>query len=463
MNKSMLLALLAVMALKAVALDVTNTAGTLSSKITDKNISELRVAGTMNAADFYFITDNLRQLTSLDLKDVTVVACQLGESHYFQTNFPADELPAVALGGLGVTRVVLPQGLKAIGKCSLAGCDRLTTITLPPALESVGDYAFAGCVSLTQVELPASVTTVGNGAFMRCTALTTLTVASSSQLTQVGDMALMDCPALQTVALGSALQSMGARVLAGSGLRELNLAENRNLTTIGDWAMVQTPVEQAVLPGSLTTLGEGAFLYDTELTSIKLGGKLQTLNDYTLAGTALTGELSLPAIKQMGDYALYNASSLSSVILPATITWLGDSAMAGMTGMTAITTRATSVPELGQDVWAGVHQPSVLLTVPTLSYRLYSEADQWKNFMLKNVGVLGDVNADGEVNLADINTLIDIILNGRADEDTMARADVNSDGEINVADVNTLINIIMKGSGASTLNSPKKSRRHGKK
>ena len=129
--------------------------------------------------------------------------------------------------------------------------------------------------------------------------------------------------------------------------------------------------------------------------------------------------------------------------------------------MTALTSRAVEVPDLGQNVWAGVDQPSVLLSVPISSYRSYKDADQWREFMIKNAGVLGDVNADGEVNLADINALIDIILTGRGSEDTMARADVNADGEINVADINFLINLIMKGDGAASLRSSRKAKRHG--
>ena len=55
----------------------------------------------------------------------------------------------------------------------------------------------------------------------------------------------------------------------------------------------------------------------------------------------------------------------------------------------------------------------------------------------------GDVNGDGEVNIADINALIDIILGGQADAATRKRADVNEDNEINIADVNALIDIIL--------------------
>ena len=57
--------------------------------------------------------------------------------------------------------------------------------------------------------------------------------------------------------------------------------------------------------------------------------------------------------------------------------------------------------------------------------------------------LVGDVNGDGEVNIADVNTLIDIILGGTADEGTMQRADVNGDGEINIADVNATMDIIL--------------------
>ncbi len=57
--------------------------------------------------------------------------------------------------------------------------------------------------------------------------------------------------------------------------------------------------------------------------------------------------------------------------------------------------------------------------------------------------VTGDVNGDGEVNLADVNAIIDIIMSGSDDADMMSRSDVNSDGEVNVADVNTIIDMIL--------------------
>lgn len=74
---------------------------------------------------------------------------------------------------------------------------------------------------------------------------------------------------------------------------------------------------------------------------------------------------------------------------------------------------------------------------------LRARADMIYNNRLKDRFEIGDVNGDGEVNIADINTLIDIILGGGADVDMLKRADVNGDSEVNVADINSLINIII--------------------
>jgi len=50
-----------------------------------------------------------------------------------------------------------------------------------------------------------------------------------------------------------------------------------------------------------------------------------------------------------------------------------------------------------------------------------------------------DVNLDGEVNIADVNALIDMVLSGRV----ASLGDVNGDGEVNIADVNALIALIL--------------------
>ena len=55
--------------------------------------------------------------------------------------------------------------------------------------------------------------------------------------------------------------------------------------------------------------------------------------------------------------------------------------------------------------------------------------------------IYGDVNGDYEVNIADVNVVIDVILS----DVNNPNADVNGDGEINIADINAIIDIILGG------------------
>ena len=445
MIRKIILVFLTSLALHAAALDVQNTAGSLCEKVTDMNISTLTVTGTMDARDFYFIADHLHQLTTVNLHDVNIVACRTATLHYWQMEFVDGELPVAAFAGMTeLTSVRLPATLKVVGRAALAGCAALTDIEFPATLDSIGAYAFAGCQSLQAVALPASVVSVGEGAFMRCTSLTSFTVPSSGKLCNLDATALMDCPALTTITPGANVTTIGERALAGTGMSSLDLTDSKRLTTMGDGAVVFSPVQEVKLPSSMQTVGDGAFLYDTDLHTITLGGNVTDISDYMLAGTGLNSDLNLDGVQTLGDYALYDVKSLSVVELPATVTYLGAYAMAGMKGLKALTSHATEVPALGENVWQGVNQSIIPLTVPEGSIELYQAAPQWQDFLFGEVTWLrGDVNGDGEVNIADVNLLVSIIQGKTVDDMTLMRGDVNEDGEINIADINLVIKIIM--------------------
>ena len=95
---------------------------------------------------------------------------------------------------------------------------------------------------------------------------------------------------------------------------------------------------------------------------------------------------------------------------------------------------------------AGSHQTVDVTYVNKTSF--FEITSQTNPYQVKNVtedylpylgGDANDVNGDGEVNIADVNALIDIILSGS----TTGNGDVNGDGEVNIADVNAVIDRIL--------------------
>lgn len=55
----------------------------------------------------------------------------------------------------------------------------------------------------------------------------------------------------------------------------------------------------------------------------------------------------------------------------------------------------------------------------------------------------GDVNSDGEINIADVNTIIDYVLGDGTHPCPPILADCNADDEVNVADINLIIHLII--------------------
>lgn len=62
-------------------------------------------------------------------------------------------------------KIVLPEGLKVIGKAAFRDCNKLTDVTIPDSVEVIDDEAFLDA-DLNRVYLPASLKTLGVNAFV---------------------------------------------------------------------------------------------------------------------------------------------------------------------------------------------------------------------------------------------------------------------------------------------------------
>lgn len=504
MRKLFFLLLIAATALSGKALTVNNTAGGLATAIDGNTaITSLVLRGTMDARDFLFISNNLGELTTLDLSQATIIPYNEGKALYGTvTNYQGNTIPRTAFFGKKLTTVTLPANLETVGFAAFAGCYQLRSVTFPATVSMIDDYAFAGS-GLTSVELPQTVLYMGKGVFARCESLQQASVNSFT----LGDFAFLGdenltnvvigstvnfilrgafngCKALTTVDFSAAtrLVRIDEEAFINSGLQNLDIS-TLGIGTIGDWAFAQTRLSSFNLSDGMTVLGEGALAHNPLLESVVLPGldidenpsgngvhdqghpkkaaapvhTLERIKDYTFAGDSLlnAGNLLKEDVAYIGNYAFYDVSTvIDTMRLPSTLLYLGDYAMAGMTGMQTLKTGAAEVPELGENVWAGVDQQSVpLLTPSSESADLYKAADQWMYFFFPVVDdfIPGDVNNDGSVDINDVTALIGYVLSGDGTGLDLRAADVNGDTEIDINDVTKLINTVLTGNGSKSL------------
>ena len=147
-----------------------------------------------------------------------------------------------------------------------------------------------------------------------------------------------------------------------------------------------------MLPNTVKSIQTHAFSYCRNLTTVSLGNSLESI----------------------GANAFYQ-----------------DNALIRMTCMAQTPPTMPSITTQMQNV--------TVLNVPIKSLELYRNTLPWK-WMNHIVGVIdADVNGDDEINIADVNMVINAII----ENDNSGFLDVNGDGEINIADINAIIAAIL--------------------
>ena len=105
-----------------------------------------------------------------------------------------------------------------------------------------------------------------------------------------------------------------------------------------------------------------------------------------------------------------------------------------------------------QEVAVG-EEVTTQLTTSGKSYKITGDGSEYTITFDKNnlkfkfeggtPGVPGDVTGDGEVDIADVNAIINIMLQKNPASDYPGNADVTGDGSVDIADVNAVINIML--------------------
>ncbi len=287
--------------------------------------------------------DHCRRLTSIEIPHSVT---SIGVSAFY--------------GCEGLTTIEIPNSVTSIGGSAFYYCSGLTSIEIPNSVMSIGWYAFCYCRVLTSIEIPNSVTSIGEYAFS-CSGLTSIVVASDNthydsrsncnaiinsntnelitgctntvipnSVTSIGVSAFYGCKGLTTIEIPNSVSSIGYGAFSGcSGLTSIVVvSDNTHYDSRNNCnAIINSYTNElisgckyTVIPNTVTSIGEDAF-NNSGLTSIEIPG----------------------SVTRIGNYAFVDCTGLTSIVLYSTTPPLGGKSMFGYTNNCPIYVPAGSV------------------------------------------------------------------------------------------------------------------------
>ena len=151
------------------------------------------------------------------------------------------------------TSVVIPNGVRSIGRYAFGYCQQMTSLSLPESLTRIGEEAFYSCSKLTSLSIPAKVETIGNNAFGFCSSLVSIKVDAANAYYDSRN----NCNALIETATNKLLQGTPSTIIP------------TGVVVIGSHSFSnQKSLTGITIPGSVTTIGYGAFSDCDALTSV---------------------------------------------------------------------------------------------------------------------------------------------------------------------------------------------------
>lgn len=221
-----------------------------------------------------------------------------------------------------------------------------------------------------------------------------------------------------------------------------------SLQVIEEGAFCSTSIEYLKTGKSLISIGENGFASCKNLKTVEIGDQVTSLGEYAFYSCYLLQNMIIGnGVQRIPSEFCYFCDNLISVTLGNAVNTLDAYCFQDCDKLRTIICKAEIPPMMNgaEHLFfdSAVFQ-NAMLYVPEGSIEAYKSAFVWENFQnILNI-ILGDVDGDGEVTIADANSVIDIVIMGGNSAHTRTpAADVNSDGEVSIADVNAIIEIIL--------------------
>ena len=308
--------------------------------------------------------------------------------------------------------VSIPNSVKEIGNQAFCECWNLASVNIPNSVESIGDKTFYRCINLQSLTIPSSVTSISKTAFGQNKNLTSIVVEPGNTVYDSRE----NCNAIVETAtnevfftcMNSTVPSTVTRI--GDNTYEYakltSLTIPNKVTSIGACAFYGCEnLSYLTVPSSVTSIGERAFnccylkrivvdkgnpVYDSRDNCNAI---IETATNKLVLGSINT--IIIPStVTSIGDYAFTDAGEMSpkgitAVSIPSSIKSIGAYAFCSYTLETIRSLNKEPFPTDGFSTYVSPsgYIDGVTLFVPAGTKAKYMQTDGWKEF--KNIVEIG--------------------------------------------------------------------------
>ena len=440
-----------------------------------------------------FTVDGVRYSVNNDNTTVTVAGYPSGSKPTGDLTIPESvtfggiSFPVTSIGNRafegcsGLTSVTIGNSVTSIGYEAFSSCYGLTSVTIGNSVTYIGDYAFYRCSGLTSAsvtwnakncsdfsssslapfkdftniktfEFGSEVERIPANLCYGLTGLTSVTIPNS--VTEIGYDAFSGTAWYNNQPDGLVYAGPVAYKYKGIMPSGTSIVLKEGTTGITASAFSGcSGLTSVTIPSSVKYIGSNAFSSSNELTEVVWNAESCNIDYNSSSSESSHPFYSCPIIKlivgdevqQIPSYLMYKQIFLTSVTIPNSVTSIGRYAFDGCRGLTRIEAYPNPAKvSMGSDVFYNVPKDGTLHVLPKY-LSAYQTADQWKDFtnivadLTEIEPIIGDLNADGEISIADVTLLVDVVLR----QESTGASDVNGDGETSVADLTALVYLLL--------------------